>query len=107
MGITQKTLRFHVGQIIRHKLFGYRGVIFNVDPYFCGDDEWYEMVAKSRPPKDQPWYHVMPSGHSHTTYVAERNLEADDSDEPIEHPLLDDLFAGLGSRGYQLRERHN
>lgn len=99
--------RFHVGQFVRHQLFGYRGVIFNVDAVFSGDDEWYEQVARSRPPKDEPWYHVLPSGEQHTTYVAERNLAADQSTASIEHPLLATLFDGLTEDGYHSREKLN
>ena len=83
---------FHRGQLVHHKLFDYRGVIFNVDAVFSGGDEWYENVARSRPPKDEPWYHVLPSGEQHTTYVAECNLEADESTKAIEHPMVAALF---------------
>ena len=103
----EKFACFHVGQIVRHKLFDYRGVVFNVDAVFSGDDEWYEHVAKSRPPKGAPWYHVLPSGQQHTTYVAERNLEADDSTEAIEHPLVAALFGDVTEGGYVSREKLN
>jgi len=68
---------FCIGQLIHHKLFGYRGVIVEVDLQFKGSDEWYEGMAKSRPPKDHPWYHVRVLNAQHMTYVAERNLEID------------------------------
>ncbi len=84
--------QFSVGQLVRHLRFGYRGVIFDVDPIFQGSDEWYEKMARSRPPKEKPWYHVLVHGAAHTTYVAERNLESDLSATPIEHPLLTQLF---------------
>jgi heat shock protein HspQ len=71
--------RFAVGDLIHHRLFDYRGVIVDVDPGFQASDEWYEAVAKSRPPKDKPWYHVLVHEAAHTTYVAERNLEPDDT----------------------------
>ena len=98
---------FSVGQIVHHKRFGYRGVIFDADPTFQGTEEWYEHVAKSRPPKDKPWYHVLVDGAAHTTYVAERHLEADGSERPIRHPLIDDLFTGFGDGRYQTRETVN
>ncbi len=104
---TEKFARFHVGQLVRHCLFDYRGVVFNVDPQFSGDAEWYEQVARSRPPKNAPWYHVLPSGSQHTTYVAERNLDADGSCLPIEHPLLDDLFTEFDGTAYVAREPIN
>lgn len=87
--------RFHVGQPIHHRLFSYRGVIFDVDPVFQGSDEWYETVARSRPPRDKPWYHVLVHDAEHTTYVAERNLEPDLSGKPINHPLLGELFEDM------------
>ena len=100
--MTTETARFSIGQIVHHRLFGYRGLIFDVDPTFQLTDEWYEQVARSLPPKDQPWYQVLPDGAQHTTYVAERNLEEDASAEPIRHPLVEALFE-LGDGGvYQL-----
>lgn len=92
--------RFSIGQLVHHRLFGYRGVVYDVDPVFMGTEEWYEQVARSRPPKDQPWYHVLVHGADHTTYVAERNLEPDDSGEPIAHPALDMFFSGFRDGEY-------
>lgn len=83
---------FFIGQKIHHKRFDYRGVIVDVDPVFAGSEQWYQQVALSRPPKNKPWYHVLVHNAAHTTYVAERNLEADTSDEPVAHPMLDDFF---------------
>jgi len=80
--------QFSVGDLVHHKLFGYRGVVVDVDPRFMLTDEWYENVARSRPPKDNPWYHVLVHNATHNTYVAERNLEADASIEPIQHPMV-------------------
>ena len=76
--------KFTVGQLVSHRLFNYRGVIVDVDPEFEGSDEWYRQVAQSRPPKDQPWYHVLVHLAVHSTYVAERNLEADSSGDPVD-----------------------
>ena len=91
---------FSVGQIVHHRRFDYRGAIFDVDAEFEGTEEWYEQVARSRPPKDEPWYHVLPDGAEHATYVAERNLEADDRDEPIRHPLLFHFFSDFHEGRY-------
>ncbi len=78
---TDTRAKFSVGEVIQHNRFGYRGVIFDVDPTFQNSDEWYETVARSKPPRDQPWYHVLPHGSSHATYVAQRHLDADGSKE--------------------------
>ena len=89
--ITQ--VKFSVGELVHHRLFDYRGVIVDVDPDFQATDEWYEMVAKSRPPKNKPWYHVLVHNSQHSTYVAEQNLETDLVLEPINHPMLEAFFA--------------
>jgi heat shock protein HspQ len=86
------SLKFSVGQLVYHKLFNYRGVIIDVDPTFQGSESWYQEMAKSKPPKDRPWYHVLPHRTAHQTYVAEQNLESDDTGEPIAHPLLEYVF---------------
>jgi heat shock protein HspQ len=99
--------KFHLGQLVHHRLFDYRGVIVDVDPTFQGSEEWYDQVARSRPPKDKPWYRVLVHDAEHETYVAERNLEPDGSRDPIRHPLLDDFFSGLDGDGYRLRSRRN
>ncbi len=92
--------KFRVGQLVRHKMFAYRGVVFDADPIFLGAEAWYDQVARSRPPKDRPWYHVLVHGATHTTYVAERNLEPDFETAPIRHPQIDEFFQALGDDGY-------
>ena len=99
--------RFAVGDLVEHRLFGYRGVIVDVDPRFNATDEWYEAMATSRPPKDKPWYHVLVDGTAHSTYVAERNLDADDSAVPIRHPLLEQFFVRLEGGRYVSHGRAN
>lgn len=100
-----KLAKFSIGQCIQHRLFDYRGVIVDVDPWFQGTDEWYEAVAKSRPPRDEPWYHVLVDNAGGETYVAERNLAEDASSEPVNHPLLGEYFdvfeAGVYRAGKQ------
>ena len=97
----EHSAKFFVGQIVHHKKFNYRGAVFDVDATFQGSDEWYALVARSRPPKDQPWYHVLVDGAEHTTYVAERNLAPDESGLPIAHPLIDSLFSGFIGGSYR------
>ncbi len=95
--------QFSIGEVIHHRKFGYRGVVVDVDPIFSGTEEWYEQVARSRPPKDKPWYHVLPDGADHWTYVAERHLEPDTEGGPIAHPDLHHLFSGQTPDGRYVR----
>ena len=99
--------KYTIGQIVHHKLFDYRGVIIDVDFQYLGSDEWYEEVARSRPPKNEPWYHVLVDNAVHQTYVAEQNLEKTDQSTPINHPMIDRIFSGLKNGFYQLRIRKN
>jgi heat shock protein HspQ len=96
--------RFAIGELVHHRLFGYRGVIFDVDAKFALSEEWYNTVARSRPPKDRPWYHVLVDGSEGATYVAERNLEVDHDGAPVEHPLVGELFTRF-ENGRYIRER--
>ena len=97
--------QFAIGELVRHLLFDYRGVVYDVDPVFSASEEWYQKVARSRPPKDQPWYRVLVDGAQHVTYVAERNLERDDSSEPIRHPGLGQVFERFENGIYVPRRR--
>ncbi len=93
--------RFSIGQLIVHKKFNYRGVIYDVDAEYSGTEEWYEKVAKSKPPRNKPWYHVLVDGQLMTTYVAERHLQIDKISEPITHPLTEDFFDCFENGAYQ------
>lgn len=95
--------RFNIGQLIHHRKFGYRGVIVDVDPVFQGSEAWYELVARSRPPRDQPWYHVLVHDGSHSTYVAERHLEPDAEGTQINHPALGEFFQAFVDGRYMVR----
>lgn len=101
------TPKFSIGQVIHHRKFEYRGVIIDVDPVFMGSEEWYDQVARSRPPKDQPWYRVLVHNASHETYVAERHLEEDTEDTPINHPLVDNFFQSFEQGKYRPHMRAN
>lgn len=105
--MSDSSANFRVGQLVRHKLFDYRGVVFDVDATFQGTEEWYETMARTRPPKVRPWYHVLVDAATHTTYVAERNLEADESGDPIVHPLIDTMFEAFGDGAYLARRKMN
>lgn len=99
--------KFSIGDLVRHNLFDYRGVIVDVDQTFQASDRWYDEVAKSRPPKDRPWYHVLVDGSCHYTYVAERNLEPDDRIEPIDHPMVAYFFTRFERGKYYRVDRAN
>jgi heat shock protein HspQ len=105
--MSQHEARFHIGQRIHHRLFDYRGVVLDVDPVFMGSDGWYEQVARSRPPRDRPWYRVLVHGSEHETYVAERNLEPDSSTAPIDHPRLAEHFTAEEGGSYRPLTRAN
>ena len=99
--------QFSIGQVVHHNKFDYRGVIVDVDANFQGTDEWYDQVARSRPPKDKPWYHVLVDNAIHMTYVAERHLEATEGDEPVTHPALKAYFDDFRNGVYQIRRSTN
>ncbi len=102
-----ETARFAVGELVQHKLFEYRGVVVDVDPRFMLSDDWYDKVARSRPPKHKPWYHVLVHNAAHRTYVAEGNLEIDTSEEPILHPLVDLKFNEFKNGHYRVSQKTN
>ena len=87
---------FKIGQLIHHKRFNYRGVIYGVDDCFLLSEEWYERMCKTtKPPKDKPWYSVLVHNASHTTYVTERNIILANVYEEIIHPMVPILFTKL------------
>ena len=97
--------QFNVGQLVEHLKFGYRGAIFGVDAEFALTEEWYKEVAKSRPPKDAPWYHVMVDGAANTTYVAERHLTASKDFSQINNPHLGRYFRQFDGERYLPTQR--
>jgi heat shock protein HspQ len=97
--------KFSIGQTVRHRLFSYRGVVYDVDAFFLGSEEWYDQVARSRPPKDEPWYRVLVHDAQHETYVAERNLMADSSGAAVVHPAVAELFSEFRDGVYAPRQR--
>ena len=101
--------RFAIGEVVRHRLFDFRGVVFDVDPVFANSDEWYEAIPEQmRPPKDQPFYHLFAENgdSSYIAYVSQQNLLNDDSGEPVEHPSLSSLFLPFRDGQYKLRQVH-
>jgi len=90
-----KTAKFSIGQVVRHRLFPFRGIIFDVDPQFANSEEWYQSIpAEVRPRKDQPFYHLLAenSETEYIAYVSEQNLLEDETGEPVRHPQIRELF---------------
>ena len=97
---------FSIGDVVRHRLFDFRGVVFDIDPVFANSEEWYQAIPEDiRPPKDQPFYHLLAENteSSYVAYVSQQNLLADDGGEPIDHPAIADLFDGFKAGRYNLR----
>ena len=96
--------KFCIGQVVKHRIYPFRGVIFDVDPTFNNTEEWWESIPEDvRPKKDQPFYHLLAENAETTyeAYVSEQNLLVDDSGEPIRHPDVDDLFGALKDGFYE------
>ena len=97
------TAKFSIGDVVKHKHFNFRGVIYDVDFEFNNSEEWYKSIPKDvRPKKDQPFYHLLAENNEITyeAYVSEQNLINDDSNEPIKHPLIEEIFTGKKGSGY-------
>jgi heat shock protein HspQ len=101
--------RFTIGDVVRHRMFDFRGVIFDIDPVFANTAEWYDAIPEAiRPSKDQPFYHLLAENveSSYVAYVSQQNLVPDDSDEPVDHPAISGLFTGFSDGRYRLRQEH-
>jgi heat shock protein HspQ len=99
--------RFGIGDVVRHKLHGFRGVIFDVDPVFANSEEWYDSIPEeSRPPREQPFYHLLAENEesSYIAYVSQQNLAGDGDAGPVEHPSLEQLFEDYEGGRYRLRQ---
>ena len=97
------TAKFSIGNVVKHKHFDFRGVIYDVDFEFNNSEEWYQSIPKDiRPKKDQPYYHLLAENNDVTyeAYVSEQNLIIDDSNKPIKHPLINEIFSGKKGSGY-------
>ncbi|HEV2596486.1 MAG TPA: heat shock protein HspQ [Sphingomicrobium sp.] len=98
--------RFALGDVVRHRIFDFRGVIFDVDPVFANSEEWYEAIPEAlRPSKEQPYYHLMAENAETTylAYVSQQNLVVDESEEPVGHPAIMTMFDRLEDGRYHLR----
>ena len=87
--------RFAIGEVVKHRIFDFRGVVFDVDPEFANSEEWYEAIPEAiRPAKEQPYYHLLAENAESTyvAYVSQQNLVRDESEEPIDHPAIATMF---------------
>ena len=101
-----RTAKFMIGQVVKHRVFSFRGVVFDIDPVFDNTDEWYEAIpAEVRPRKDQPFYHLFAENADteYVAYVSEQNLLPDTSDAPVRHPQVAEVFVRDRKGGYKPR----
>ena len=97
---------FNIGDIVKHRIYPFRGVIVDVDPEFSNTEEWYQSIpAEIRPSRNQPYYHLMAENTEtfYTAYVSQQNLVDDGENGPLEHPDLDEIFSGMEKGKYHLR----
>lgn len=99
---------FSIGDVVRHRMFDFRGVVFDIDPVFANSDEWYDAIPEGiRPPKDQPFYHLLAESadESYVAYVSQQNLLRDADGGPVDHPGIGSLFDISGTGDYALKPR--
>jgi heat shock protein HspQ len=87
--------KFTIGQVVKHRIFPFRGVIFDVDPEFANTEEWWLAIPEDmRPRKDQPFYHLFAENeeNEYIAYVSEQNLLPDESGRPLRHPQIEEMF---------------
>ena len=103
--------KFLIGQVVRHRFYSFRGIIFDVDPTFSNTEEWWQSIPEdARPKKDQPFYHLLaeaPSQPSYVAYVSQQNLLPDETDDPVSHPLVEEMFTGIKNGKYISKTKHN
>ena len=103
---TDRCARFGIGQVVRHRIFPFRGVIFDVDPVFNNTEEWWLAIPEEiRPVKDQPFYHLFAENDEseYIAYVSEQNLLPDTSGRPLRHPQITDVLDAAADGGYRMR----
>ena len=107
MEVINRQGKFKIGQVVRHRVFPFRGVIFDVDPTFNNTEEWYNSIpAEIRPRKDQPYYHLLAENEEseYIAYVSEQNLLPDETGDPVRHPQVIEMFSDLSEGQYTLRK---
>jgi heat shock protein HspQ len=104
--VQSRSAKFAIGQVVKHRIYPFRGVIYDVDPVFANTEEWYTAIpAEIRPSKDQPFYHLFAENADtqYVAYVSEQNLLPDDSEQPVRHPQVEQLFTP-DARGFYRRK---
>ncbi len=102
----QSRTRFGIGDVVRHRMFDFRGVVFDIDPVFANSEEWYQSIPEDiRPPRDQPFYHLLAENEdeSYVAYVSQGNLLSDGKSGPIDHPTVSQLFEQFKDGRYRMR----
>ncbi len=97
---------FSIGDVVRHRIFEFRGVIFDIDPVFDNSEDWYLSIPEAvRPAKNQPFYHLFAENgeSSYVAYVSQQNLLTDREEGPVDHPAIKDIFSGWTGDKYELR----
>ena len=105
--MNMRVAKFGLGDVVRHRIYPFRGVIVDVDPEFANSDEWWNSIPESvRPKKDQPFYHLLAENDEsyYGAYVSEQNLIPDSENGPIEHPQIDESFESFDGLRYVLKE---
>lgn len=101
----QLTARFSIGQVVKHRLYSFRGVIYDVDPTFNNTEEWWQSIPEDvRPSKNQPFYHLLAENEQtvYEAYVSEQNLLIDDTGKPVLHPQVEQMFGHFRGSHYEL-----
>ena len=104
-----KTAKFSIGQVVKHRIYPFRGIIFDVDPEFDNTEEWYESIPEDvRPRKDQPFYHLFAENDDteYVAYVSEQNLQKDNTGDPLRHPEVSEIFIQNDDGTYSTRESY-
>ena len=103
----QNRARFSIGDVVKHRRYDFRGVVFDIDPVFANSDEWYESIpAEVRPHREQPYYHLLAENEdeSYVAYVSQQNLLFDDEGGPVDHPSVAEMFEDYAAGRYRLRQ---
>ncbi len=98
--------RFAIGDVVKHRLYDFRGVVFDIDPVFANSEEWYQSIPQEmRPEREQPYYHLLAENgdSSYVAYVSQQNLQSDSEGGPVDHPSLEQLFDDFDGGKYRLR----